>query len=161
MPSKPVVIGTIVAFTLLGFLLTPHAPLGSIVWGPLPEGGMEPVGGQIAALMIVSVLECIAFGLGAAFLLFGFPLVRRLIPSAGLARAAWVAIGWSLVSWVPHTALHMTAGDDIGKLIGIEYAFHVTLVLGGAALAAAFFTAARARADGAHRVRHAADAADA
>lgn len=161
MPSKTVVIATVAAFTLLGLLLTPHAPLGSVLWGPMPEGGAQPTGGQIGALMLVALIECVAFGLGAAFLLFGFPTVRRLVPRAGLARAAWLAIGWSLVSWVPHTALHQTAGDDFAKLVGIEYAFHVTLVLGAAAVAWALVATARGHEKTRPAGRAAPDAADA
>lgn len=136
--AKTKVAVTVVAFALLGFLLNPNAPLGAAVFGAPSDEGPQPTGGQVAALMAVALLESVAFGLGAAFLLFGLPLVRHLVGRPGAARAAWLAVAWSLLSWVPHTALHQTAGADFAKLVAIEYAFHVTLVLAAASIAWVF-----------------------
>lgn len=142
--ARTKVILVAVAFSIVGFLLNVNAPLGGMVFGTPPEGGASPSGGQVAALMVVALVEAIAFGVGAAFLAFGLPHARRLIPRPGLATAAWIAVAWLLVSWVPHSAMHQTAGEDFAKLVGIEYAFHVTLVVGGAVLAWALATGARA-----------------
>jgi hypothetical protein len=134
MPSWKV-IATVVVFTVLGFLLSPQAPLGAAIWGAPPAGGEDPTGAQIGLLMFVALVESIAFGLGVAFLVFAFPaLVRALDPGAP-ARIAHLAIAWGLVSWVPHSALHQTNGDNMARLIVIEYAFHVTLIVAAAALA--------------------------
>lgn len=130
MNSKTKTVLTVVAFTVLGFLLNPNAPLGAVVFGAPPsDGAEEPTGAQIGLLMAVGLVESIAFGLGAALLLLGGALVRRLAAVGIPARAAWLATVWGLMSWVPHTALHMTAGDDMARLIAIEYGFHVTLVV--------------------------------
>lgn len=144
MSTKTKVIATLVVFALVGLMLNPNAPLGAAIFGTPPESDHGPTGGQIAALMVVALVESLAFGLGFAFLLFGLPAVRRAVPHAGPARAVWLATTWALVSWVPHTALHQTVGEDFAKLVAIEYAFHVTLVLGAAAIAWALVTRARA-----------------
>lgn len=142
--ARTKVILVAIAFAIVGFLLNPNAPLGGMLFGAPPEGsGPSPSGAQIAALMVVALVESIAFGVGVALLAFGLPRARRLIPRAGLATAAWIAVVWLLVSWVPHTAMHQTAGRDFAKLVAIEYAFHVTLVAGGAILAWALTTGAR------------------
>ncbi|HET6405014.1 MAG TPA: hypothetical protein VFH78_10230 [Candidatus Thermoplasmatota archaeon] len=140
------VIGTIVLGTLVGFMLNPHAPLGAALFGAPPAGDHEPTGGQVGALMAVALVEAIAFGLGLAFLVFGYAAMARRLGSDGSTRLAHLAVVWGLMSWVPHTAMHQTNGDNIARLIVIEYAFHVTLVLAAAALAWAFVRSSGRRA---------------
>lgn len=124
---------------IVGFMLQPNSPIGQAIWPP-HDGGAEPTSVQLPLLVIVSVVEALAFGAGIAFLLFGRPLLEN-APGAtkGWATAAYVAIAWGLVSWVPHTSMHISsAPGDFGRLILIEYLFHVTLVA-AAAVTAAFF----------------------
>ena len=112
--------------------------LGSVLWPP-PPGMPSPTGGQLALFIFLLALEALLFGLGVAFLLFGLPLVRRLTGAS--ARGAWatfISIGWFLVSWWPHDNLHIHTGPDLGTLLFIEYAFHVTLMLAALVVAAAF-----------------------
>lgn len=135
------VIGTIVLGTVLGFMLNPQSPIGGALWGTMPEGGEEPTGTQIGLLMAVSLLEAIAFGAGIAFLLFGHAAMTRVLGSTGFARAAQLAIVWGLASWVPHSAMHQTNGDNMARLIVIEYVFHVTLIAAAALIAWAFVRA--------------------
>lgn len=131
---------------VLGFMLGSNAPLGALIWPPAP-GGHAPTGLQLPLLMIVAVIEALAFGAGAAFLVFGLPLVKRAPVSNRVAWAAYLAAGWGLVSWVPHTAMHISnPADAIGRLVAIEYIFHVTLVLSAAALATFFVKVAQASA---------------
>lgn len=135
--------------TLLGLLLSPHAPLGGMLFGAPPAGGAEPTGAQLGALMLVAAVEAVAFGLGLAFLAYGLGAMERRLGSSGATRAAHLAIVWGLVSWVPHSAMHQTNGDDFARLVVIEYAFHVTLVLAAGVLAWALVRAPRARGVGA------------
>lgn len=135
------VIGTIVLGTVVGFMLNPQSPVGAALWGAAPEGGEAPTGGQIGLLMAVSLVEAIAFGVGLAFLFFGRSAMRRVLGSGGFATAAQLAIAWGLLSWVPHSAMHQTNGDNMARLIVIEYVFHVTLIAAAALLAWAFVRA--------------------
>lgn len=130
---------------ILGFALELNGPLGSALW-PAPPTGPEPTGGALGALIAMGVLEALAFGAGVAFLVFGWGLMQRAPGvSRGLATGAWLAIGWLLVNWVPHTAMHMTnAHDDFARLALIEYVFHFTLMVGGAVLALFFVRVVRA-----------------
>lgn len=135
MQTKTKVAGTVLVFAIVGFMLNPGTPVGEALWGPMAEtGGPGPTAAQFALLMGVTLVQALAFGAGLAFLLFGFGAIRRIFATEGQARAAQLSIAWSLASWVPHSALHMTAGADLGKLVAIEVLFHVTLILAAAAL---------------------------
>ena len=135
MQTRVKAIAVALVFAALGFMLNPSAPIGQAVWGPQPEGP-APEGAVLGALVLYSVLEAIAFGLGAAFIAFGWPLVKKAAASTAGASAAFAAIAWMLVSWVPHSAMHMTnAHDDFARLALIEYVFHVTLIASAIVLA--------------------------
>lgn len=124
---------------VVGFMLQPNSPVGAMLWPP-HEGGAEPTGAQLPFLIVAGLVEALAFGAGIAFLVFGRPLLEK-APGATRAwtTAAYVAIGWGLVSWVPHTSMHISnAPEDFGRLILIEYLFHVTLIA-AAAVTATFF----------------------
>jgi hypothetical protein len=131
-----------VALGIAAFITSPNAPLGGF-WGTPPS--LSPTGAQKALLMLLSAIQSLAFGLGVAFLLFGRPLVHAQLPGhPTLAQATYLSIAWSLLSWWPHTSLHQTHGmDDLGALIAIEYAFHVTVILGALIVACFFITKAR------------------
>lgn len=130
-------------FGVFAFLTSPGAPFGGF-WGK-PAVNLEPSGVQIMGLMILGVIQSLAFGLGIAFLLFGFPLLNtRKLVSQPLARATHLAIAWSLANWWPHTNFHMTANpNNINGLLAIEYGFHVTLILAGLIIAFFFVTLLR------------------
>lgn len=124
----------------------PAFVLGPVIWHPL---GMAPSPGQMPFFMVVSLFEALALGLGVSFLIFGLPLVRR-VPS-DLKTRAWLmylGIGWALVSWWPHGNLHMSNGDNMQRLLYIEYAFHVTLVISAAIVAYCFLSLLRDRSSG-------------
>lgn len=135
--TKAFVVG--IAFALLGFLLQPHAPLGALIWPPAEDLPLA-VGMQEPLLMAYGALAAIAFGIGAAFLAFGRPHVEKIGLSSGLTTAAHLSIAWVLVNWVIHDSLHIANGHNLWGLIGIEYAFHGTLILAGATLAYALLT---------------------
>lgn len=121
---------------IVGFLMQSNSPLGAMLWPP-HEGESEPTGAVLGGLIAMGLVEAVAFGAGVAFLVFGWPRVRDTpgVPR-GLAMAAFLAVGWGLVSWVPHTAMHISnAPEDFARLVAIEYIFHFTLVIGAAIVA--------------------------
>ena len=121
--------------------------LGHVIWHPL---GMAPSPGQMPFFMVVGFFEALALGLGVSFLIFGLPLVRKV--SADSRLRAWLmylGLGWALVSWWPHGNLHMSNGDNMQRLLYIEYGFHVTLVISAAIVAYCFLSLLRERTSGA------------
>lgn len=108
---------------------------GPMIWPPATEG--DGPGSLLPLFLVVSALESIGLGLGVSFLLFGWPWVKRVAQDMKTpARILYVAIAWSLVSWWPHDNMHMSnAHDNWGRLLMIEYIFHVTLILAAAGMA--------------------------
>ena len=116
----------------------PVASLGNILWPPMATPQM-PTQLQLNLLIAVSIVESVAFGLGAAFLIFGWKTVKSLMaPYRSLAIWMYAAIGWTLVSWWPHDRLHMHYGTMLNPLIGIEYGFHCTLIASSLIIAYGF-----------------------
>jgi len=146
--------GKIVAVTLgvgaLAFLASPNAPLGGF-WGAPPEIGPEPTGMQVLLFIIIGIIQALVFGLGIAFLIFGFPLVSAAPVSQGLAFVTYLAIAWSLINWWPHSNFHQTASENINTLLAIEYGFHITSIAAG--LVVAYFFIEILRQGGLRQVR--------
>ena len=131
--------GTIAITLLVGiasFLLT------RVIW-PDAEGGPQPTDTQLVLLILLGVIDSLLFGLGAAFLVYGLPLVRRFAGAGRLAWLTYLGIAFQLLSWWPHSNLHRVAGDDFGALVLIDYGFHVPLQIGALAMAVFFVAAAR------------------
>lgn len=126
-----------VAFAAIAMALNAHAPLGQKIWPPTPDAP-EVTDAQLAGFMAYSVVEALGFGLGVAFLILGFPLVRRAAGSTSLAVATYLATGWLLVNWVPHDNLHEHVGMDPAGLLALEWTFHTTLLASGAIVALFF-----------------------
>ena len=79
------------------------------------------------------------FGLGISFLIFGSSLVRAVGgASQGLTRAAHIALSWIFIQWWPHDNMHMVAGDDLARILLIDYIFHVSLMVASLILLAFF-----------------------
>jgi hypothetical protein len=127
---------TTLAVAVPAFLSEPHGPFGAF-WAPSPMMA-APTGVQVPLFMLLGIAEALAFGVGVAFLIFGWGLVRAAPVSTGLARAAFLSISWFLVNWWPHDSLHLHNGPNLSGILRIEYAFHFTLIL-AAAIAAWFF----------------------
>jgi hypothetical protein len=124
-------------FGIASFLLT------RVIWPDVP-GAAQPPAGQLPFFIGLSVLESLFFGLGVAFLIFGFSLVRRASRTVGVrVWPVYVSIGWLLGSWWPHDNLHRVTEGNMNSLIGIEYGFHATLMITGAVLAWFFVGVAR------------------
>lgn len=129
-----VVVTLVVAIAV--FLLGSHGPLGYVLW-PTPVAlASPPTAIQEKLFMVLDALEALAFGLGVAFLLFAWPAVGRATGSShGRALVMYLATAWLLSNWWIHDNLHMVVGLRPNGLLGIEYGFHVTLIIAGAALA--------------------------
>ena len=128
--------------TVLAVLANPSGPLGSF-WRPAADMP-TPAGAELPFAILLKIAEGLTFGLGISFLAFGYPLVRAISPaSLGVTRAAHVSIAWLLFNWWPHDSLHIANGMNLGGLLAIEYAFHITLMIAGAILAAFFLTLLR------------------
>jgi hypothetical protein len=143
--SKPAFVALTAAF--LAFLLAPQAPLGRMVWPATVELNPAPTSPQLGLFMVLGLITAIAFGLGITFLLYGRAATLRAVGPGRprLAAAAHLAVFWVLANWWVHDGLHMVAGMHAGRLLAIEYAFHVTLMGAGAVLAFAVITAADQR----------------
>jgi hypothetical protein len=95
--------------------------------------------------MILGAAEAVAFGVGVSFLLFGYSTLKAVIPvSATMTRAAHLSIAWLLINWWAHDSLHHHNGMNLNALLGIEYAFHVTLIVAGVILVRFFMLVVQA-----------------
>lgn len=106
----------------------PAFALGRIIWPDSP-GIMQPTAAQFPFFVFLAAIEAVAFGLGMSFLLFGWPLVRRVRSTEAGKMALFLSITWLLVSWWPHDNMHRHNGMDIAGLLIIEYLFHLTLII--------------------------------
>ena len=122
------------AFVLAPMLFTPAADVP------------EPTSVQLPLLIGLGVFEAVAMGLAVAILLFGGSWFQKLFSSPAQARAAHLSIVWLLGNWWIHDNLHLVNGMQLSGLLAIEYAFHVTLMAAGVALAWALAGGARAQA---------------
>ena len=123
-------IAVIVVCTVGSFALTP------VIW-PFATAGGPP--SSLAPLFVVlGIFESLAFGVGVAFLIWGWPLLQRVGQPYWLTLLAYVSIGWYLVNWWPHDNLHRVIGVSYGQLAAVEYGFHVTMQIAGGILALFF-----------------------
>jgi hypothetical protein len=125
-----VVIGTVLAFGS-----------SQLLW-PAPPGFTPPVS-LLPFFVVLGLVESLAFGAGVAFLIFGFPLIARTGVNASAAWGGYLGIAWSLVNWWAHDGFHRVNGLRFTGLLGIEYGFHVTLILGGLLSVYFFLSVAR------------------
>ena len=110
----------------------------------LPGGAAVPAS-ALPFFLGLKLLEGLALGVGIGFLVFGNRTLGRSAAHPSLALLAYLSISWCLVNWWLHDNLHAINGDNFWGLIGIEYAFHVTMMVGGGVLAVFFYRVAQAR----------------
>lgn len=102
--------------------------LSQVIW-PNPPGTPAPPAGVLPFLLVVAILESLAFGMGVAFLVFGARLLARAGQPSTLTYATYVAIPWSLLNWWPHDNFHRAIGNNFVALVGVIWAFHLTLII--------------------------------
>lgn len=119
--------------------------LGPVIWPPVPE--IRPTPAQLPYLIGLSGFEALVSAFGVGFLIFGWPLVRRIARSSRvLALSMYLATSWMLVTWWPHDNMHIHNGLDLDGLIVIDYLFHVTLMIASLVIAYGFFRLMREKA---------------
>jgi hypothetical protein len=98
--------------------------------------------------LFLAVGDALLLGLGVSFLLFGFPVMRKVSPDSKLrAWTMYLSIGYLMVSWWPHLNLHAHNGLNLQGLLYIDYFFHLPLEIAGVALALCFISLMRSRTD--------------
>jgi hypothetical protein len=117
-----------------------------------PPASFAPPASLLPFFLGLGVAESLAFGLGVAFLVFGWRLVRRTGVGPLTAWGGYLGIGWSLVNWWAHDGFHRVTGLNFSGLVRIEYAFHLTLILGGVLTANFFLSVARTASPAADRL---------
>lgn len=121
--------------------------IGPFLWPPssdLPT----PSQAQLGFFALLSFIEALFFGVGVAFAALGAPLIHR-VPAESKKRtaAAFVSLVWLLVSWWPHDSLHIHVGEDVQKILYIDYGFHLTVIIAALIIAGYFFTSLRREAE--------------
>lgn len=122
------IVGAFVAMTF-----GPQGPAGGF-WGAAPSEELGITGGLAGAFVGYALVEAVAFGLGLAWLAFGWKVIRQATQPGAIA--AYLAVGWGLVSWWPHGSFHQAIGErNPTALIGIEFGFHATMILAAVVIA--------------------------
>jgi hypothetical protein len=121
--AKAAVLALVIAVP--AFLLAP------MLFPPTPGPG--PSSTQMPFFILLTVFDSLLLGIGVAFVVFGWPLVRRVAPgSRAIATAMFIGVAWLTISWYPHIGLHTSAfGSTFGGLLVIDYLFHVPLYVVG------------------------------
>jgi hypothetical protein len=123
----------------------PAFMLGPVLFPPA-DIGVEPTAAQLPHFIFLAIGDALLLGLGVSFLLFGFPVMRRVSPDSKLrAWAMYLSIGYLMVSWWPHLNLHAFNGMNLGGLLLIDYFFHLPLEVAGVVLALSFVSLMRSR----------------
>jgi hypothetical protein len=131
-------VGVAVGTAVIAFSLT------FVIW-PIPPSIVLPPSGLVPYFAFVIACECLSFGVGVAFLAFGFPLMTRLPVGRFGAWSGYLGIAWFLLNWWPHESFHRTTpSTDFVKLIGIQFGFHLSLIVAAFLVARFFAEVARA-----------------
>ncbi len=135
--TKVAIVTTLVA--------APAFVLGPILFPPT-DTGVEPTAAQLPHFLFLAAGDALLLGLGVSFLLFGYPVLRKVSPDSKLrAWAMYLSIGYLMVSWWPHLNLHAHNDMDLQGLLFIDYFFHLPLEVAGVVLALSFVSLVRSR----------------
>src|SRR5512134_314926 len=87
------------------FFGIPAFLLGPVIW-PISADIPAPAPELIPYFILLSVFDSLFFGLGMAFIFFGWPMVRRMAEGSRLQGwVLYISIAFLLVSWWPHINL--------------------------------------------------------
>ncbi len=114
-------------------------PISLALFHPRLPGGATLPAAAIPFFLGLKTFEGLALGVGIGFLLFGHRVLRRAEALPPLALLTYLSISWFLVNWWLHDNLHAVNGDNLWGLIGIEYGFHLTMMLAAGVLAVFFY----------------------
>ena len=90
--TKVKVAAITLAVAVPAFLLSP------VIFPPAEEGPV-PTPSQMAYLLFLGASDAVLLGLGISFLVFGYPMLRRVSPdSRARAWAMYLSIGYLMVS---------------------------------------------------------------
>jgi len=129
MKTRPKAAIITVPVAVVAFLLSP-------ILFPPADTGVEPTAAQIPFFVFLGVGDAVLLGLGVSFLVFGYPLLRKVSPDSKVrAWAMYISIGYLMVSWWPHLGMHASNGMDLHGLLVIDFLFHLPLEIAGAVLA--------------------------
>ena len=119
MSKKLFIVLIAIIFSIAAFILS------NILW-VAPDDAIRPTTDLIPFFIIYSAIDSIAFGIGIAFLFFGYPSKSR----SSLNILAYLSLSWLLVSWWPHDNFHrVLEHDNFLGLLYLEYGFHFTLII--------------------------------
>lgn len=108
--------------------------LGPKLWPPSTE--MSPTKTQLPYFIFISIIESISFGLGISFIIFGWPIIKKVQSQhKNKAILSFISIIWLLTSWWPHDNFHISNGSNMQRLLYIEYGFHLTLIIASVIIA--------------------------
>ena len=111
-----------IGVAVVGFVLHKPLVLDNAASAANPEGPM------LAGFMVLTVLSALAMGIGVSLLVFGGRAVKALPEHVrGAGRVVQFGLVWLIAPWMVHEGLHITNGSEqMGRLLVIEYGFHVT-----------------------------------
>jgi hypothetical protein len=131
-------------FAIIAFAIgVVSIPTSLALFRPNFPAGFSLPAQAIPLVVGLKAFEGLALGTGIAFLIYGYPLLKRAGESQLLTLLAYLAIGWYLVNWWPHDNLHLVNGLNLWGLLGIEYGFHLTLMISAGVLAFFFYRVIR------------------
>ena len=139
-----------VKWLLVTVLVAVPAFLLSPILFPPAEGGPVPTAAQLPYFLFLGASDAVLLGLGVSFLLFGYPVLRKVsFDSKARAWAMYLSIGYLMVSWWPHLGMHASNGLDLQGLLYIDYIFHLPLEVAGVVLAYCAFASFKSWRNGA------------
>jgi hypothetical protein len=111
----------------------PAFVLARVIW-PNPPGAPVPSASLLPFLMVPAIFESLALGAGVAFLVAGGRSLARLGQPRWLTLATYASVGWTLISWWPHSNMHR-ANTSLQGLAVIDWSFHITVILAASVIA--------------------------
>ncbi len=96
--------------------------------------------------IFLAVGDALLLGVGVAFLLFGYSVMRKVSPDSRVrAWAMYLSIGYLMVSWWPHLNMYAANGINFGGLLLTDYLFHFPVQIAVVVLALSFISLVRSR----------------